>query len=46
MAFCDEALKAYPDMDEKHMGVTGGSYGVHYFANPALMMPRVTRLPS
>ena len=27
MAFCDEALKAYPDMDEKHMGVTGGSYG-------------------
>lgn len=27
MAFCDEALKAYPDMDGQHMGVTGGSYG-------------------
>ena len=27
MAFCDEALKAYPDMDGEHMGVTGGSYG-------------------
>ena len=27
MAFCDAALKAYPDMDGAHMGVTGGSYG-------------------
>ena len=27
MAFCDEALKAYPAMDASRMGVTGGSYG-------------------
>ncbi|MCQ2446193.1 MAG: S9 family peptidase [Clostridia bacterium] len=27
MAFCDEALKAYPDMDEKNVFETGGSYG-------------------
>lgn len=27
MTFCDEALKAYPDMDEKNFFETGGSYG-------------------
>ncbi len=27
MAFCDEALKAYPDMDEQNFFETGGSYG-------------------
>ena len=27
MAFCDEALKAYPEMDAEDMFETGGSYG-------------------
>ena len=27
MDFLDECLKAYPDIDEKRLGVTGGSYG-------------------
>ena len=27
MDFVDEALKAYPDIDPKRLGVTGGSYG-------------------
>jgi dipeptidyl aminopeptidase/acylaminoacyl peptidase len=27
MAFCDEALKAYPEMDEENFFETGGSYG-------------------
>lgn len=27
MEFADHAVKAYPDIDQKHMGVTGGSYG-------------------
>lgn len=27
MAFCDQALAAYPAMDAARMGVTGGSYG-------------------
>ncbi len=27
MDFTDEMLKAYPDVDEKRVGVTGGSYG-------------------
>ena len=27
MEFTDECLKRYPDMDEKRLGVTGGSYG-------------------
>ena len=27
MAFTDEVLRAFPDIDEKRVGVTGGSYG-------------------
>ncbi|HJB25413.1 MAG TPA: S9 family peptidase [Firmicutes bacterium] len=27
MEFTDEVLKKYPQIDEKHVGVTGGSYG-------------------
>jgi len=27
MAFCDEVLRRYPEMDKDRMGVTGGSYG-------------------
>lgn len=27
MAFTDEVLKKYPQIDEKNVGVTGGSYG-------------------
>ncbi len=27
MAFTDEVLKAYPAIDEKRLGITGGSYG-------------------
>ena len=27
MEFVDEALARYPDMDEKHIGICGGSYG-------------------
>lgn len=27
MEFTDEVLKQYPDIDEKHLGVEGGSYG-------------------
>lgn len=27
MAFCDEALKSYPDMDKNNLFETGGSYG-------------------
>ena len=27
MEFVDEALSRYPDMDEKHIGICGGSYG-------------------
>lgn len=27
MEFLDEALSRYPDMDEKHAGICGGSYG-------------------
>lgn len=27
MAFTDEVLRAWPDIDEKRLGITGGSYG-------------------